>query len=282
MFFFLDGTLEGTQRLYYTDGTESGTVFVKSLIHLTSGMSVYNSKLYFNAYIYGGSAGLWESDGTEAGTFELKTIYHTGYSGSADMVVAGDRLFFIEDDGTNGWELWVSDGTESGTMMVKDINPAGDGFPRSLTSFNNKLYFAANDGNGYELWESDGTEAGTTMVIEFKSAGGGTLTVNSFSPMTFSSGIPSWYLWPISVAFSAGWPVTIIATRQLTLSTARAQEHRDRSRSAIHRCSILSMIAAIVSVMNVQSGTAPSGLLPLDRIPILSCGCLTVLQPERR
>lgn len=34
-----------------------------------------------------------------------------------------------------------------------------------VTAFNNKVYFAANDGiHGHELWQSDGTEAGTRML----------------------------------------------------------------------------------------------------------------------
>lgn len=50
--------------------------------------------------------------------------------------------------------------------LIKDINP---GTATSnicyLTSVNNTLFFAANDGvHGMELWKSDGTAAGTTMV----------------------------------------------------------------------------------------------------------------------
>ena len=32
-------------------------------------------------------------------------------------------LYFVGNDGANGYELWKSDGTTAGTVMVKDIAP---------------------------------------------------------------------------------------------------------------------------------------------------------------
>ena len=68
-------------------------------------------------------------------------------------------MFFVADNGINGFELWKSDGTASGTMMVKDIYSGSDyNPPYDLTVVGNTLFFSADDGtNGRELWKSDGT-----------------------------------------------------------------------------------------------------------------------------
>ena len=88
-----------------------------------------------------------------------------------------DRLYFAANDGENGNELWVSDGTTEGTSLLKDIRPGTDNygdanssFPRSLTTFNDRLYFTADDGeNGRELWVSDGTTEGTQLLKDINS-----------------------------------------------------------------------------------------------------------------
>lgn len=56
--------------------------------------------------------------------------------------------------------------------LVKEINPSGDGNPRNMYAFDEKIYFDANDGtNGFELWVSDGTEAGTNLVKDINPSG---------------------------------------------------------------------------------------------------------------
>lgn len=55
--------------------------------------------------------------------------------------------------------------------QVKDINSGSVGSsPEEITTYNNKLYFAADDGvNGVELWVSDGTNSGTSMLKDINS-----------------------------------------------------------------------------------------------------------------
>ncbi len=50
-------------------------------------------------------------------------------------------------------------------FMVKDIKIGGNSLPQYLTTFQNKVYFSANDSIGnQELFVSDGTEVGTFML----------------------------------------------------------------------------------------------------------------------
>lgn len=77
-------------------------------------------------------------------------------------------LFFVADDGINGFELWRSDGTQDGTQLVANINPgSSSSSPTDLVNVNGVLYFAADDGRrGRELWRSDGTPEGTTLAFD--------------------------------------------------------------------------------------------------------------------
>ncbi len=91
------------------------------------------------------------------------------FGNASELTNVNGTLFFLADDGSNGYELWKSDGTAAGTVLVKNIR-SSPGLPRSLTNVNGTLYFVANDGStGYELWKCDGTTAGTVMVKDIMS-----------------------------------------------------------------------------------------------------------------
>lgn len=68
---------------------------------------------------------------------------------------AGNRLFFVADDGRHGYELWTSDGTGAGTTRI----PGTSGATQPMAS-GARVYFM----RGYDLWVSDGTPAGTAFV----------------------------------------------------------------------------------------------------------------------
>ncbi len=102
-------------------------------------------------------------------------------SNPKDLFVFDNQLFFIADDasgvnsgGTDtGIEPWKTDGTAANTSIILDIN-TGDGNssnPFNVFTFNDKLYFTANDGAG-EIWTSDLTAAGTTKVDIIPSVSG--------------------------------------------------------------------------------------------------------------
>jgi ELWxxDGT repeat protein len=143
---------------------------------------------YFTAETPAAGRELWRSDGTAAGTFMVKDINQgagSAFSSGRDpfFTNVNGTLFFVADDGTNGFELWKSDGTEAGTELVKviTVRPGVNCEPALLTELNGLLYFragAANKdiygpelGGGPELWVSDGTEAGTKMVKDIAPEG---------------------------------------------------------------------------------------------------------------
>lgn len=142
---------------------------------------------------------LWITDGTEGGTKLLKDIntdptnpaqgsvsYRTGSSNPYGFTSFNNKVYFTAATPNEGRELWVTDGTEDGTVRVKDINTKsqtktnsdannGDSSPEILGVFNQRLYFAANNGDdGTELWSTDGTEAGTSRVENFSEGGNST------------------------------------------------------------------------------------------------------------
>ena len=161
-----------TYGLWRSNGTESGTVFVKELSRENYtweawSFIAFKNELYFTAFDETYGYELWRSDGTEAGTFVVKDIYPGGYDSNPQfLTVVEDTLFFVANDGIHGEALWSSDGTNEGTNLVKDIIPGtGSALPGYLTAVNDKLFFIANDGiHGEELWLSDGTADGTVLV----------------------------------------------------------------------------------------------------------------------
>jgi len=150
---------------------------------------------YFTAETPAAGRELWRSDGTAANTVLVKDIRpgpEDAFESGRDpyLTDVNGTLFFVADDGTNGFELWKSNGTEAGTELVKVINVRDGSFfcePALLTEFNGLLFFRAGaatydiygpelDG-GPELWVSDGTEAGTRRVKDINTTGqfGGSL-----------------------------------------------------------------------------------------------------------
>ena len=79
----------------------------------------------------------------------IKTIHPNAYyNGVYGSIVVGNKMYFIAEDPSYGFELWVSDGTSAGTNMVRDIYVGGySSFPSPPVAMGNTVYFMADDGN---------------------------------------------------------------------------------------------------------------------------------------
>ncbi len=136
------------------------------------GQILFQGKIFFAGNDGTNSGGIYFTDGTTSGTQLIAGTQNVVVQSSQNLVFVecNGKLFFVADDGTHGEELWVTDGTPTGTKMVKDIfsgigNAQITSLRTSSASFQNKLFFVANDGvNGLEVWSSDGTVTGTTML----------------------------------------------------------------------------------------------------------------------
>ena len=150
--------------IWRTDGTSTGTVKIfdkEQIVYFSS--TTIGDTLYFFHFTSDGNDELWKSEGTLETTQLVAKL-----SSSAQFLTAiGNTLYFsCANNGREDLELWTSDGTALGTKLVKDINAGtASSYVQSITEFNGKAYFFADDGiHGYELWKSDGTEAGTSLV----------------------------------------------------------------------------------------------------------------------
>ncbi|CAN5183666.1 hypothetical protein BH11BAC5_BH11BAC5_42070 [soil metagenome] len=94
----------------------------------------------------------------------VKDINTAGSAFPHDLIISNDKLFFIAQDASSYNSLWVTLGTNATTTNVGPFGGISNSI-QELQNYNNKIYFAYNDGvNGQEPWVSDGTTAGTVML----------------------------------------------------------------------------------------------------------------------
>ena len=170
--FVSDGTAEGTQLIA---NVNPGSGYDYNDISMISELTEFGDRLYFSANDGQSGNELFVSDGTAEGTQLLVDFApdssSAGYNSFPKYFVEfNDKLYFTVE----GNELFATDSTAEGTQLVADIRPGNDDFRYpvvnyidSLTEFDDKLYFSADDGvNGRELWVSDGTTQGTELLVE--------------------------------------------------------------------------------------------------------------------
>ncbi|ABQ24956.1 ELWxxDGT repeat protein [Geotalea uraniireducens] len=140
LYFFYDSMTASGTELWKSDGTEAGTVVVKT-VNLGISNKVKGDVPVPAPIPVKGLAKTVAMSGPRVGP-------------SATLVEVNGVLYFTAYDAAHGFELWKSDGTADGTAMVMDIFPgAGSSYPASLINVNGALFFNADDGfHGNELW----------------------------------------------------------------------------------------------------------------------------------
>jgi ELWxxDGT repeat protein len=129
-------------------------------------LAVLDGTLYFSANGGGSKPNheLWKSDGSSV---VLVANINTNTSGSdlssypKYLTELNGALYFMADDGVNGYELWKV--TQAGASLFANLNPGSatsHSYPKFFTPLDGFLYFqAVNNTNGYELWKTDGSSA---------------------------------------------------------------------------------------------------------------------------
>ncbi|HEY0740649.1 MAG TPA: ELWxxDGT repeat protein, partial [Chryseosolibacter sp.] len=154
----------GPFRFIRSNGTTSGTIYIKDLPSPTNGsnpeeMIRVNNLVYIKTkpdYHWQAPSELYRTDGTPEGTFKIMDLFE-----NAELIKVGNKLFVSTYD-DNASILAATSGTPETTITVRS---AGSGNPaQNLTDVNGILYY--NDRSGI-LWRSDGTVAGTKMISDF-------------------------------------------------------------------------------------------------------------------
>ena len=116
---------------------------------------------------------LWALNHTEAISATNPYLVKDINAGVGDSInnfcgatVHNDTLFFVANDGLEGYELWKSDGTNSGTQLVRSLYPGNQNSnPYGFFTIGDTLYFSARSTSAvHSIWKTDGTSAGTVQV----------------------------------------------------------------------------------------------------------------------
>lgn len=173
-------TFPGTtgQELWKSDGTDSGTVLVKTLParyqSLPAGtgrleMLGLNENLVFTAYNEtNGNRDFWVTDGTEQGTTLLASQSNGTYFSPAYLTLFQNKAFFSAILSGKGTELCMSDGTVAGTGLATDINiGSSSSSPQRLVTVDSTLFFSAKtNSTGVELFKYLIPVSGTPEIIQ--------------------------------------------------------------------------------------------------------------------
>lgn len=175
---------EGRELWSYNPATQKSTLLKDIWPGYMSGLSnkpyftKINNKVYFIANNNSSYLQIWETDGTALGTQKVKDLpsnYET------IVQAAGNKLFIFSNK-----ELSVYNPANNELTSLKTFDYTYG--TMKLETFNNQLFFAANDGiSGKEIWKSDGTVSGTTLLKDIAPNSGSSIS-NEFKILTLNNG----------------------------------------------------------------------------------------------
>ena len=164
-------TVEDPSEWVITDGTDAGTVVLSDPEpeHRLLGSRYWtedDGRAYFSRHFdYDRRSELWFTDGAALHpiTVDRASSHPTG------LTAAGDKFFFVADDGVNGRELWVTDAAYDASRRLTDFQVASDGSLQYLIDrlvvVGDKVYFAARTAPAWcrtlgQRWYCRGNTAG--------------------------------------------------------------------------------------------------------------------------
>jgi ELWxxDGT repeat protein len=169
LFFTRDAGSPGSEELWKSDGTASGTELLQTLQNASEFVNV-NGTLYFAASDAAHGNELWKSDGTASGTGLLKDVIPGAESGRpTELVDLEGTLFFAPQNTSQVRELWKSDGTENGTILVTQFgtDAQANGI-FTLTATSDELFAVqANNDGAFALYGIDGASSAATLLGTF-------------------------------------------------------------------------------------------------------------------
>ncbi|MCD0458569.1 ELWxxDGT repeat protein [Roseiconus lacunae] len=149
IFFAADDGIHG-EAIWKAD-TQLGTVEMvadvsPSSVDQVSGLTLFSDEsqeVVFYNNTGGMDGGVYITDGSNAPIQLFDRMPQPIDDEGNLFAVAGNRIFFVANDGTTGNELWWSDGASVATL-VSDMIPGSQGSdPTGLVPFQGSLYFAA-------------------------------------------------------------------------------------------------------------------------------------------
>lgn len=155
----------GGSELHVTNGTVTGTQFIKAINRYERDYVISNNDLYFlaDSNDQRASTHLWKISGSNDKLTWVAKISSKRNNAGLGMKSLNNKLLFFAEHGTLGYVLYSSDGTSSGTKMLYDFDKQVTGeasdYYATFYHFANELYISAQiDDISSALFKTDGTK----------------------------------------------------------------------------------------------------------------------------
>lgn len=159
--YFIAETTKHGDKIWVTDGTESGTRIALGANDKSSAssplMKLENNLLYFGKDTTG-VKGLLSFNGNKSKLIKKDLIGKGGPTRNYLYEKSGDKVYIRAGYNSMKLNLWVSDGTSTGTLKISNDKPY------EIVSGGANAYFSTNS----HLWKTDGTTSGTEHLFDLE------------------------------------------------------------------------------------------------------------------